>query len=142
MTVAAWRKLCSIIVTGKIPQAVAVTHGWLHYKELVVITEHALSEWVWFKNTADVNVDDIMAGFVLGVASVLTGFGIETTFEIPLEAPARSVRDRNREMIDRHYARGNLLNAEWCEGAPFGVEEDCWASYCPCPCISLHWLVQ
>ena len=142
VTVAAWKKLCSIIAAGKIPQAVAVTHGWLHYKALVIITEQAFSEWVWFKNAADVNVDDIMADFLLGVASVLQGFGIETTLESPLAAPARSVKDRNCEMIIRHYARDNLLNASWCEGAPFGVEEDCWASYCPCPCISLHWLVQ
>ena len=119
-----------------------MTHGWLHYKVLVIITEHALSEWVWFKNAADVNADDIMADFLLGVASVLQGFGIETTLGSPLEAPARSVRDRNCEMIIRHYARDNLLQASWSEGAPFGVEEDCWASYCPCPCISLHWLVQ
>jgi hypothetical protein len=134
VTIAAWRKLCSIIAAGQIPQAVAVTHGWLHYKALVIMSEHTFSEWVWFRNVADVNVDDIMADFLLGVASVLQGFGIETTLESPLAAPAKSVKDRNSDTITRHYGRDNLLQAKWCEGAPFGVDEDCWASYCPCPC--------
>ena len=141
VTVAAWKKLCSIIAANQIPQAVAVTHGWLHFKELVV-TDHAYSEWVWFKNEADVNVDVIMADFLLGVASVLQAFGIETTLESPLQAPAMSVGDRNRQAVVRHFGRDRLLEASWVAGAPCGVEEDCWASYCPCPCISLHWLVQ
>ena len=131
--VEAWRQLLTIVGQSRIPQPVAVCHGWACNRALVKI-EQNYSDWVWYRGD-DLNVDQIVGDFLFSVTRVLQAFGIVVAEDVPVAALSKSIRDRNVDVINRHYGRDRLLESTWSEGEAFANTSEDIIFLCACSAV-------